>query len=49
MWPYGVLWLLGSIAVILFTYRMITRHLEHRKRMAEIKGMFADLEKERKE
>jgi hypothetical protein len=48
MWPYGVLWILGSITAILFTYRMVTRHLEHRKHMAEIKGMFVDLENERK-
>ncbi len=48
MWPYGALWLLGSITAILYVNRMVTRHLEHRKRMAEIKGMFTDLENERK-
>jgi hypothetical protein len=48
MWPNGVLWLLGALTAILFTYRMVTRHLEHKQRMKEIKGMFVDLENERK-
>lgn len=47
MWPYGVLWILGSVAVVLFTYKRVTSHLEHKKNMAEIKQMFVDLEQER--
>lgn len=48
MWPYGVLWILASAAAVLFTYKRVTSHLEHRKNMAEIKQMFVDLEKARK-
>lgn len=47
MWPYGVLYILGTIAAVLFTYRRVTSHMEHRKRMAEMKQMFVDLERDR--
>jgi len=47
MWPYGVLWILGAIAVVLFIYKRVISHLEHKKNMAEIKQMFVDLRKDR--
>lgn len=48
MWPYIAIGITGSIAVILTVYERVKGHLEHKKRMAEMKEMFTDLEKERR-
>ncbi len=48
MWQYIVIGITGSIAVLLTIYERVKSHLEHRKRMAEMKQMFVDLENERK-
>jgi hypothetical protein len=48
MWPYIVIGITGSIAIILTIYERVKGHLEHRKRMAEMREMFVDLENSRK-
>jgi hypothetical protein len=47
MWPYIVIGITGSIAIILTIYERVKGHLEHRKRMAKMKQRFVDLEKDR--
>jgi len=39
MWPYGVLWILAILALTLTVYQRVKSHLEHRKRMADIRQM----------